>query len=101
MQEIERELGRVRLIHWGPRTVDLDLLWMAGVVQDTPDLILPHPRMEERAFVLVPLNDIVPPKEATGLYTAIKTALERVDGKEGIQLWRTCNWQLESVPSEN
>ncbi len=101
MQNIERELGRVRHIHWGPRTVDLDLLWMNGLVEDTPDLILPHPRMEERAFVLSPLNDIAFPKEATGLHTVIKAALERLDGKEGIQLWKNHNWRPESAPSEN
>jgi 2-amino-4-hydroxy-6-hydroxymethyldihydropteridine diphosphokinase len=101
MQEIERELGRVRHIHWGPRTVDLDLLWMEGIVEDTPELILPHPRMKERAFVLVPLNDIVPPKEATGLHIAMKTALDKLDGKEEIQLWRMYNWHPGSEPLEN
>ncbi|MEC0094104.1 2-amino-4-hydroxy-6-hydroxymethyldihydropteridine diphosphokinase [Paenibacillus macquariensis] len=101
MQEIERELGRVRHTHWGPRTVDLDLLWMEGLVEDTPDLILPHPRMEERAFVLVPLHDILPSEETSGLHSVVKAALERLDGKEGIQLWRTYNWQPESVLSEN
>jgi 2-amino-4-hydroxy-6-hydroxymethyldihydropteridine diphosphokinase len=101
MQEIERELGRVRHIHWGPRTVDLDLLWMEGLVEDTPELILPHPRMKERAFVLIPLNDIVPPKEATGLHIAMKTALDKLDEKEGIQLWRMYNWHPGSEPSGN
>ncbi|AOZ92787.1 2-amino-4-hydroxy-6-hydroxymethyldihydropteridine diphosphokinase [Paenibacillus crassostreae] len=101
MQGIEKELGRVRHIHWGPRTVDLDLLWMQGWVEATPDLILPHPRMEERAFVLVPLNDIVPSEETTGLQKIVKTALEKLDGKEGIQLWRTYNWETGSAPSGN
>ncbi|MHA0857641.1 2-amino-4-hydroxy-6-hydroxymethyldihydropteridine diphosphokinase [Paenibacillus sp. CMAA1364] len=101
MQGIERELGRVRHIHWGPRTVDLDLLWMEGLIESTTDLILPHPRMAERAFVLVPLNDIVSMEESTGLYTVIKSALERLDGKEGILLWRTYNWLPGSVPSES
>lgn len=101
MQEIERELGRVRHIHWGPRTVDLDLLWMEGMIENTADLIVPHPRMEERAFVLVPLRDIVPSEESSGLHNVVKTALERLEGKEGIQLWRTYNWQPESALSEN
>lgn len=101
MQDIEKELGRVRHIHWGPRTVDLDLLWMQGCVEATPDLILPHPRMEERAFVLVPLNDIVPPEETTGLHKIVKTALEKLDGKEGIQLWKKYNWGTGSAPSGN
>ena len=101
MQGIEQELGRVRHIHWGPRTVDLDLLWMEGKIENTPELILPHPRMEDRAFVLVPMHDIVPCDENSGLYIVIKTALERLTGKEGIQRWRTCNWQPESELSEN
>ncbi|MFC7682283.1 2-amino-4-hydroxy-6-hydroxymethyldihydropteridine diphosphokinase [Paenibacillus sp. GCM10028914] len=101
MQQIEGRLGRVRHILNGPRTVDLDLLWMEGIKLDTPDLILPHPRMLERAFVLMPLSDIVPEHEPSGLYTTVKTAIERLDGKEGIQLWRTCNWRSVSALSES
>lgn len=101
MLKVEKQLGRVRHIRWGPRTVDLDLLWMEGDKLDTPDLILPHPRMLERAFVLVPLADIVSEHEPSGLYTTVKTALEKLDGKEGIQLWRTCSWRSVSALSEN
>ena len=81
MQQIEKQLGRVRHIHWGPRTVDLDLLWMEGRRLDTPDLVLPHPRMQERAFVLRPLADIVPELEPSGLYPVVKTARE--PGRKG------------------
>ena len=77
----------------GPRTVDLDLLWMEGRRLDTPDLVLPHPRMQERAFVLRPLADIVYEFEPSGLYNMVKTALENLEGKEGIQLWKTSNWR--------
>ena len=55
---IEREMGRVRKVRWGPRTIDLDLLLYGGVTMNTDELTLPHPRMGERAFVLVPLRDI-------------------------------------------
>ncbi len=58
--EIERQLGRVRNIYWGPRTLDLDLLLYEDIILDSPDLQIPHPRMKERAFVLVPLSEIVP-----------------------------------------
>lgn len=58
--EIEAALGRVRHERWGPRTVDIDLLWMEGERIEVPDLILPHPRMLERGFVLVPLAELVP-----------------------------------------
>jgi len=57
---IEREMGRVRDIRWGPRNIDLDLLAHGTIAMDTPELTLPHPRMGERAFVLVPLKDIWP-----------------------------------------
>ncbi|MUG68802.1 MULTISPECIES: 2-amino-4-hydroxy-6-hydroxymethyldihydropteridine diphosphokinase [Paenibacillus] len=101
MQHIEKELGRVRHIHWGPRTVDLDLIWMDGQRLDTPELVLPHPRMQERAFVLRPLADIVSEEEPSGLYKVVQTALETLEGKEGIQLWKTSNWRSVSALSEN
>ncbi len=58
LQEIERELGRVRARRWGPRTIDLDLLLYDDDDIDEPDLRVPHPRLRERAFVLVPLAEI-------------------------------------------
>lgn len=58
--EIEIAMGRVRDIRWGPRTIDLDLLLYEGVTLETEQLTLPHPRMGERAFVLVPLREIWP-----------------------------------------
>lgn len=58
--QIEKGLGRVRAERWGPRTIDLDLLWFEGVTLHEPELTLPHPRMKERAFVLVPLAEIAP-----------------------------------------
>lgn len=57
---IEQEMGRVRDVRWGPRNIDLDLLVHGEATADTPELTLPHPRMGQRAFVLVPLRDIWP-----------------------------------------
>ncbi len=57
---IEAQLGRIRRERWGPRTLDLDLLLFDDVILDQPNLQLPHPRMQERAFVLVPLAEIAP-----------------------------------------
>ncbi|MDW3220672.1 MAG: 2-amino-4-hydroxy-6-hydroxymethyldihydropteridine diphosphokinase [Acidimicrobiales bacterium] len=55
----EAEAQRVRIDHWGPRTLDVDVLWVDGeTVDDPPDLLVPHPRMFERSFVLVPLADL-------------------------------------------
>ncbi|MEL6138764.1 MAG: 2-amino-4-hydroxy-6-hydroxymethyldihydropteridine diphosphokinase [Cyanobacteria bacterium J06628_6] len=55
---IEMQMGRVRQRRWGPRLIDIDLILYGDQVVDTPELTLPHPRMHERAFVLVPLSDI-------------------------------------------
>ncbi|MGM0899349.1 MAG: 2-amino-4-hydroxy-6-hydroxymethyldihydropteridine diphosphokinase [Bacillota bacterium] len=59
-QEIEHALYRERVIRWGPRTVDLDILLYNHDNMKTEKLIIPHPRMQERAFVLVPLRDLLP-----------------------------------------
>ena len=59
-QAREHEARRVRNERWGPRTLDVDVLWIDGVTVDEPDLIVPHPRMFERAFVLLPLRDLAP-----------------------------------------
>jgi 2-amino-4-hydroxy-6-hydroxymethyldihydropteridine diphosphokinase len=60
LQAIEQHMGRVRTTPRGPRTVDLDILFFGGAVMDTPELTIPHPRLEGRRFVLEPLNEIAP-----------------------------------------
>jgi 2-amino-4-hydroxy-6-hydroxymethyldihydropteridine diphosphokinase len=57
---VESAADRVRTVHWGPRTLDVDVLLVGDERIDEPDLVVPHPRMEERAFVLVPLADLDP-----------------------------------------
>lgn len=59
-QKIEQQLGRVRTIRWGPRTADLDILLYNNDMIETETLVVPHPRMRERAFVLIPLMEISP-----------------------------------------
>jgi 2-amino-4-hydroxy-6-hydroxymethyldihydropteridine diphosphokinase len=59
-QRIERELKRVRGVPKGPRTLDIDILFYADAVVKTPELEIPHPRIAERRFVLVPLADLAP-----------------------------------------
>ncbi|OZU89550.1 2-amino-4-hydroxy-6-hydroxymethyldihydropteridine diphosphokinase [Virgibacillus indicus] len=59
-QQIEKELGRKRGIRFGPRTIDLDILLYNHENSKMERLIIPHPRMHKRAFVLIPLNDIAP-----------------------------------------
>ncbi|MGY6502514.1 MAG: 2-amino-4-hydroxy-6-hydroxymethyldihydropteridine diphosphokinase [Acidimicrobiales bacterium] len=57
---LETEAERVRVERWGPRTLDVDVLWVEGVTVDEPDLQVPHPRMLERGFVQAPLLEIAP-----------------------------------------
>ena len=75
-QEIERQMGRVPTEKWGPRIIDLDLLVYGEEAINEPDLVLPHPYIGERAFVLAPLMDIAPDLAIAGssvrdLYAAI------------------------------
>ncbi len=56
--EVEARLHRVRKERWGPRTIDVDILLYGNEITELPNLSVPHPRMNERAFVLIPLNDI-------------------------------------------
>ncbi len=57
---IEGEMGRRRTVRWGPRVIDLDILLYGDAAVNDPDLVIPHPRLEERAFVVVPLADLYP-----------------------------------------
>lgn len=58
--KIEAELGRVREVANGPRTIDLDVLWIEGIRVDEPRLVVPHPRLHLRAFALAPMLEAVP-----------------------------------------
>ena len=60
LHEVEAAFDRVRLVRWGPRTLDIDIITVAGEHSDDPDLTLPHPRAHERAFVLAPWHDTDP-----------------------------------------
>lgn len=60
LKDLERELGRTPTFRWGPRLIDVDILFYDDRILELPDLIIPHPRLQERAFVLVPLRDIAP-----------------------------------------
>lgn len=76
---IEAQFGRVRFLRWEPRSLDLDLLLYDDIILDTPTLQLPHPRMRERAFVLVPLAEIAPDWVEPVSGCAIAELLEAVD----------------------
>ena len=57
---LEAAANRVRMVRWGPRTLDVDIVWMDGVDIHEPDLEVPHPRMRNRRFVMAPLADLAP-----------------------------------------
>jgi 2-amino-4-hydroxy-6-hydroxymethyldihydropteridine diphosphokinase len=78
-QAVEHALGRERARErrWGPRPVDIDLIAYDDLELDTPDLMLPHPRLFERSFVLVPLAEIAPERVIAGI--KVRDALARVD----------------------
>ncbi len=57
-QKIEKDLKRVRLFRWGPRTIDVDILLFGDIIINETDLIIPHERMFDRAFVMVPLSEL-------------------------------------------
>jgi 2-amino-4-hydroxy-6-hydroxymethyldihydropteridine diphosphokinase len=84
---IENRLGRTRDLRWGPRTIDLDLLLYGDHQLTTPDLIIPHPRMHERAFVLVPLSEVLYARQ-DARFESISAHLEKLEGKEGVILWK-------------
>lgn len=82
---IEDQFGRVREERWGPRTLDLDVLFYGDLVLQTPDLTIPHPRLGERAFVLVPLADIAPDLSDPRSGLTISSLLDQVD-RTGVEL---------------
>jgi 2-amino-4-hydroxy-6-hydroxymethyldihydropteridine diphosphokinase len=83
-QAVEREFGRARAHEqrWGPRPIDIDLIAYGDLVLDSPDLTLPHPRLFERAFVLVPLAEIAPERQISGI--RVRDALARLN-RTGIE----------------
>ncbi|ABS20444.1 2-amino-4-hydroxy-6-hydroxymethyldihydropteridine diphosphokinase [Bacillus cytotoxicus] len=86
-QKIENELGRKREIRWGPRTIDLDILLYNQDNIETENLIVPHPRMFERAFVIVPLLEINQDIEQN----ISRSQVEEMKRREGVTVWKQKN----------
>ncbi|MFY3382916.1 2-amino-4-hydroxy-6-hydroxymethyldihydropteridine diphosphokinase [Paracidovorax sp. MALMAid1276] len=79
LQAIEQAGGRQRPYRNAPRTLDLDILWFGGQAVHTPELTVPHPRMAERAFVLLPLSDLLPGQVSADALRAVSAqAIHRV-----------------------
>jgi 2-amino-4-hydroxy-6-hydroxymethyldihydropteridine diphosphokinase len=92
--ETERRLGRERLVRWGPRTIDLDVLLYGEAEIDSEVLTVPHPRIEERLFVLIPLLEILP--EHSRYFASFRSVMDTMEGKEGVRLWKKTGWPNES-----
>lgn len=86
--KIELELGRKREIKWGPRTIDLDILLYNQENMETEKLIVPHPRMHERAFVLAPLLEITPTLSHPNMEQSFQFFLDHNSDKEGVHIWK-------------
>lgn len=71
-REAEAACARTREVHWGPRTLDVDVLLMGDETSENPDVLVPHPRMYERAFVLIPLQELAPHLVTKDLLTSFR-----------------------------
>ena len=78
MLEVEKSFGRIRTVKWGPRTLDLDLLFYENIQLDLPVLKVPHPLMSKRLFVLMPLAEIEPDWVHPGLGLSVHEMLNRI-----------------------
>lgn len=79
LKQLERDLGRRPTFRYGPRVIDVDILFYEQECLETPDLVIPHPALHERAFVLVPLADLAPDLIHPRLKEPIRALLEKVD----------------------
>jgi 2-amino-4-hydroxy-6-hydroxymethyldihydropteridine diphosphokinase len=99
--KIEKELGRKREIKWGPRTLDLDILLFNNENIEAENLIIPHPRMHERAFVLIPLLELNQTLWHPAMNAPLTRVLDEIVDKEGVRLWRQINGEDASALFEN
>ncbi len=89
--EIELNLGRKREIKWGPRTLDLDILLFNHENIETEKLTIPHPRMSERAFVILPLLEMDPNLTLPNMKEPLKNCLQSITDREGVRIWKQKN----------
>ena len=87
-QRIERELGRVRTVAKGPRTIDIDILLFGSTVMRTKELEIPHPRMTERRFVLQPLADLAPDLRHPETHRSVREMLGALADTVVVRPWK-------------
>lgn len=100
-REIECNQGRVREIHWGPRTLDIDILLYGDRVYADENLVIPHPRMTERAFVMIPLAELSPGLVIPGYGETVAVVAGRLKGKNGVKRWMHIESDIVFVHTEN
>ena len=101
LHEVEEKLERKRIRKWGPRTIDLDILLYNGVSIQTEVLEIPHPRMLERAFVLIPLSEVAPDDIYPGKTISLHQVLCEQRDKEGVRIWKKIDWEDAYARSES
>lgn len=85
-RQLEAAADRIREERWGPRTLDVDVLWVEGERVDDPDLQVPHPRMGERRFVLAPLRDLAPELVTDAQLAAAIGEVTHIDPLDGLPM---------------
>jgi 2-amino-4-hydroxy-6-hydroxymethyldihydropteridine diphosphokinase len=94
IQTVEHEMGRGRKEKWGPRIIDLDILFYDDQIIRAEDLVVPHPRLHERRFILTPLNDIAPDLRHPLLNQSIAEILSKLPEGEKVILLREADQKI-------
>ena len=84
---VEKEMGRQSGLRYGPRLIDVDILFYGDVTLDLPDLQIPHPRLHQRAFALIPLAELDQRLVHPTFHATVGELVERVNGREGVVVW--------------
>jgi 2-amino-4-hydroxy-6-hydroxymethyldihydropteridine diphosphokinase len=86
---IERNLGRIRMVHYGPRSIDIDILYYGETIMDIENLKIPHPHIQKRRFILVPLSEILPQMQHPLLKKTNQELLDIVEDDGKVTQWKS------------